>query len=43
MVFYQRDELRLHLPGIVLHLRYTEDVEQFREGVNTIRPFGRRP
>jgi carbon dioxide concentrating mechanism protein CcmK len=27
----------------VLPIRYTEDVEQFRENVNAIRPFGRRP
>ncbi|ARV60708.1 carbon dioxide-concentrating protein CcmK [Nostocales cyanobacterium HT-58-2] len=26
----------------VLPIRYTEDVEQFRENVNAIRPFGRR-
>ena len=26
----------------VLPIRYTEDVEQFREGVNAIRHFGRR-
>lgn len=27
----------------VLPIRYTEDVEQFRENVNAIRPFGGRP
>jgi carbon dioxide concentrating mechanism protein CcmK len=27
----------------VLPIRYTEDVEQFRENVNAIRPYGGRP